>query len=354
MLVGLAVLVVGGCDVPRRPLPQEQHLSGISYRTPLPNQCKCGFVPGVSAAYVVNQTDRPVWATVKIASYFRASGNFIASYPKNVLLPSRGSEFLECTITLNEGVSVSSATAADCAIENKFSPISEVYNDRALVKAGLTALDDEPRRGPEYCQRECKMGTPNCQPLSADYGELTGPIRSLVEEADNDGVGTVSKDAMLAAYGMTAEDDQCDRGGVDVTAKHVTNSGPGECSIRSVALASLFGRKLPMETRLSALNSSPDLTLRIPQTVRMTKAPRNLFDESARTMGTFDDLNEAFFLSFREPLLSFVGKAEIDDQNNRFAGHLRDASEITYGTNNRRAIVLSTSRGCVRFDAPGN
>jgi hypothetical protein len=86
----------------------------------------------------------------------------------------------------------------------------------------------------------------------------------------------------------------------------------------------------------------------------MTKVPRDLFEDDARTLGKFDDLNEAFYLSFREPLLSFAGKAEIDDQNNRFAGHLRDASEINYGRENRRAIVLSTSRGCVRFDAPHN
>jgi hypothetical protein len=347
----LVAILVAGCEMPPRPIPVERHLAGIDYRKPTQGQCDCGFVPGVSAAYVVNQTDRTISATVRISSYF-TSGTYIDSRPETNILQPRQSKFLACSRTVNEGITTTSPTVAECNIRNEFKPISEVYYDRAFLKTELTALADEARQGPEFCQRECRSGTPNCLALSSDYGELTGPVRVLVEQADNQGTGKVSKTDLLKAYGMSEADDQCGRDGVSLDQKYVVNEGPSECSIRSVAVASLFARSARIETRLSALNSSPDLSLRIPKTVRMTKAQRNLFDQSARTLGIFEDLNEAFFLSFREPLLSFAGKAEIDDQNNRFSGHFRDASEITYGPANQRAIVLSTSRGCLMFDAP--
>lgn len=345
-------LLVAGCDVPRRPLPPEVQLSGISLRAPQANQCACSFIPGVSAAYLVNFTDRSVDSTVNIASYFRGSGNYIDSRTELRRLPPRSSQFLYCTITLDQGAAAA-PTDAQCNIRNEFRRQSEVYSDRGIVATGLAPMDEGASRGPEFCQRECKAGTPNCQPLSADYGTLTGPIRTLVEQADASN-GSVSKQDLLKAYGLSEEDDPCGRGGVTTNAKQVVNKGPSECSIRSVNAAGLFSRGISLEARFSVLNSSPDIYLRIPQTVTMTKAPRDLFAEGGRTLGIFEDLNDAFFIGFKEPLVSFAGKAEIDDQNNRFAGYLRDASEVVYGPSNRRAIVLSTSRGCLMFDAPRN
>lgn len=340
------------CDIPRRPLPQEIYLSRISLQEPRPGQCACSFVPGVSAAYIVNQSDRPIYATAQISSYHYPDGGLIDSRPDRgpVLNPGQG-RFLACSITLDEGVAEATASAATCAVRNRFSRVSEYYADRAFVPTGLPALAEEDLAGPAFCQRECREGTPNCLQLNREYGVITSLLRTLVEQADTQGTATISHAKLLETYGLEEEDDQCQRGGISVTPTHVTNEAPEECTIRSAAAAALFARNTSLESRLGLLNASTDVSLRVPQTVRMSKAQPNLFEEGARTLGIFEDLTQSFFIGMRSPHLGFATKAEIDEQRSRFEGHLRDASEITYGDGDR-AIVLSTSRGCLMFDAP--
>lgn len=347
-MLTIVLLVTSGCDVPRRYPQPEEMLSRVDLRSPTAGQCDCGFVPGVSAAYVVNQTDRRVQASVNIWSEF-LSGTYIDDHDEIVLLPPKGQKFLSCSITLDEGVGRAQASMATCNVRNKFKRTNDVYADRAFVKTELTALTDDASVGSGFCQRECKAGTPNCQELGPRYAQLTAPIKALVENAENE-TGTVTKEQMLGAYGLSDDDNKCERQGISVDARYVINEGPKECSIGSVSAAAIFARKMPIADRLSLLTSSTDITLFMPRKIKMTKSPVDLFATESATVGTFEDMNEAFYIKFREPLMSFAAKAELEDQNNRFSGWLRDISTIKYGDGNQKAVVLSTARGCLMFD----
>lgn len=352
----MAVLLAGlaGCDIPRRPIEPVKYVTRI-IDTPAAGKCRCGFVQGVAFRRIHNPSNRSVIADVNISSRFRGTEDVIAQRNQSFLLGPGKTADLGCSLDADEGLRA--PTEAECRVENRHERYSERFAMRGLeteeIEPRFAASSEEAqalRDSPAFCRGQCERGTSNCHDLGISTAALALPLMQLLDAANRTDRSEIPKPEILAAYGLSEEDDQCERGGFTISATHVTNSGAHACEIRSAAAAALF-TNIAAEQKLALIGRSFDVGLLADQTVMMTKVSPDLVAGETGPSGRFDNSAQAFAIWFLPSRLGLADLDEITDLNDRFGGYIRDVSYFREGGNGPRALAISTARGCLSMPA---
>jgi hypothetical protein len=259
----------------------------------------------------------------EVSVYDIPSHTRLQQFPRPDVLPPSGSLFLGCSIA-----SVTTTGPKECTRENRFELKNEVVI-RAAAGQGIAYKDMGAVFANDIaaCVRSCSGPAPDghCLALGKSAAGLVVPLLPLIDSASQSDQ-VIAKTEIMKKYNLSASDDKCERGDVQVKGGIITNSAKDSCTISlssysSVVLPANITMFLPGEVKAQALSGIQSTSS------ALSKSPQLRFD-----------------LDASPPQMLFKSQDNMTDLTNTFGGFIQAAQKID------DTVVLATSNGCVSVD----
>lgn len=284
-------------------------------------RCTCDLAKGV---YIQNHGDRRRVAYFRFDQRNTLSGEEISGEDFRVLTAKMGQTPGEAPLACT----IEETGTLGCVLENRFylrrnAVVSEQQLLSAFgVGAQLPSL--------EMCRALCTSGNPACLTLGSAFAKITIPISELYSQATNNGASSISRQEVMAAYGLSADDDKCERTNVDLDPDDRTflNTSTLSKGCEILAFDDLQGL---MNLSSADLDGMSDVSLFIPSEVYGEVVPSLTVSGNNEGVVTFPERD-------RGPHLNFGGNT-FRQQN--YGG------QIISSYREGNLLVMQTSNGCM-------
>jgi len=362
----VASQMLAGCDFftvqSRRPdqgPPEPVHVVRFVYVPATNQQCPCRQVdPTVARVHVKNLS--PVSAAA--ATYRVRTFDLQTNTPINVspplqtgrIEPDQLKDINSCTVTPDSsfrGTVTAENAAAVCRIKSEYEILESVLLDRVSYKENYVPIAEADVMGPAYCKAQCEANNENCYNLGPGEAKLSAALIGLLDSATQTNATKISAKDLYGAYGAQVPTGVCARGDTIISNTTVVNEGVEACYINGASVAALYS-SLSTGEKIAMLTRPVDTSITISKRLELTKSPSSQFANGLGTFGLFQNSEQSIDIYFKRSPLSTTTPEEIAEMNSYFAGYVRDITYFIRPQNGRRAISISTPRGCIAVDAP--